>query len=350
MSNLSRSYPQLTRRRFLEYGLKTGVSLGLLGSGITLGGCAPQAPQTVEEALVQLNWVFNVQFAGFWAAQEKGYFAEQKIAPKFQPGGPNVQPENVVGGGGAPVGVSGAVANVIKAVIGGAKIKAIGVTYQKSPNGLMSLPAKPVRTLQDAVGKKIGLQPGARSTWGALLKRANIDPSKMEIVQVGVDPTPLAAGQVDAYWCFVINQPLTLKAQGIETVVVTQGELGVPGGANFIIANHDTIDKRRDLLARYLKALRKGWEYNQTHLDEITKLTVEKIAPDLKLDPKQQAEQNQAQMLYVQSDLTKSKGLLYMSEADWEAAIKFLVDAGEIEKAIPIDQVMTMDVLKAAFG
>ncbi len=350
MSKQSGSYPQLTRRRFLEYGLKTSMALGMLGAGVTVSGCTPQAKQGPDEVMAQLNWIFNVQFAGYWAAQEKGYFAEQNIAPKFQPGGPNVQPENVVGGGGALIGASGSANNLLKAIVGGAKLKAIGVTYQQSPNGLMSLPSKPVRTLQDAIGKKIGLQPGARSTWSALLKRANIDPSKMEIVQVGVDPTPLVAGQVDAYWCFVINQPLALKAQGIDTVVVSQGDLGAPGGANYIFAAQDTLDKRKDTLVRYMKALRKGWDYNLKNPDEITKLTVEKIAPDQKLDLKAQTEQNRTQIAYMQSDLTKSKGLLYMSESDWDAAIKFLVDAGEIDKAIPVNQVMTLDILKAAFG
>src|SRR5438045_2455754 len=79
----------------------------------------------------------------------------------------------------------------------------------------------PTPTAKDAVGKKIGLQSGARGPWATILSLSGLKESDMTIVPVQFDPTPLVQGQVDGFWAFAFNQPLVLQAQGLDTVFMT---------------------------------------------------------------------------------------------------------------------------------
>src|SRR5262249_56722527 len=71
-------------------------------AALTTGDAAAQSPDKVQ---LQLKWVTQAQFAGYYAAKAKGFYTAENLDVTIRPGGPDIVPEQVVAGGGAPVRV-----------------------------------------------------------------------------------------------------------------------------------------------------------------------------------------------------------------------------------------------------
>ncbi|MCL4459457.1 MAG: ABC transporter substrate-binding protein [Chloroflexi bacterium] len=342
----------MTRRDFLKTGLVAGttlVSISALGS--LAAGCAPAAPKALERITVQLLWIKNVEFGGYWAAIDKGYYKEEGLDVIILPGGPQVDVLPLISAGTSPIGLHGGADRFIMSVVDqGMPLRCFATNFQKAPSALMSLPEKPITKPADLIGKKIGLQTGARGPFSTILAIHKIPPEKVEIVPVGFDPTPLLTKQCDAYWCYATNQPYMLKEKGINPVVWPSYDAGYKFYGNICIAQPKTLEKNEDMLVRWLRASIKGWEYNNAHLEEIAKLTVEKYGQE-GLSLQQQIWENEAQLPYTESPLTKQKGLFWMDPKVWQEGIELLVDTGQLKKKdAKVDDLITLEVLEKAYG
>lgn len=341
----------VSRRDFMK-------GMGAIGL-LTVGGSALAAckPKELRDIRTQLLWIKNTEFNGFYAADLKGYYAEEGLKVEVLPGGPGIVVPDLVEGGDSEVGVWGSSTSFLKGIMGGYQQKAFAACFQRSPAGVMSIetypdgsPGTPIRTPQDAVGKRIGLQPGAIPGWTVIVRKAGLDPEEdMEIVEVGWDPTPLFDGTVDGYWCYATNQPGIARLDGYEVVVLDASEWGARAYGNFCIARQDTLDNDREMLVGWLRATIKGWVYANDNIDEMTKHTVETVSPDLELAYEQQKVEAVDQVDYMKSDLTRDKGLFWMSPDVWEDAMADLVSLGELAEALPVDQVMTFDILEEVY-
>ena len=342
-----------SRRQFIRRSLTVGSVLAgssMLGSLLT--GCSSQSTpnsQNFEKLSVQLNWVKDVESAGMWAAMEKGYYEEEGLEVEVIGGGPQIDPTTVVAGGSCLIGRAANAVNHVKARLQGIPVKNFATTYQEAPSGLMSLAGNPIKTVQDAVGKRIGLQTGARATWGVVLRKAGLTEADMEIVNVGIDPTALVTDQVDGYWCYIINQPLALRAQGIDVYVLPVKEMDYVYYGDFFFTTDDVLEKNMDILVRWLRATIRGFEYNLEHPEEIARVTVSKYAAE-GLTVENQIEVNRAQIPLMKSSLTEKKGLMWIEAKTWEETIEALLLTKQIEKPIAASEVMTTEVLEKVYG
>ncbi len=368
----------ITRRMFLRYAALS--SAGLATAGI-LAACAPPtaapptsapiAPTTVpptsapptsaptsaiaptvvpiQKVKVQLNWIENSQWGPLLAAEKEGYAKELGLEQEFLPGGPQVDPIQAVAGGTAPLGVIGGLNQLVLARAGGIPVKGFGAMWQNLPFGLISLSSKPIKTPKDTIGKKIGLQSGARSTWALIMAANNMTEDQMTIVPVGVDPTPLASGQVDGYWGTATGQLIALKSQGLQVEMMYMADAGAPGYGSVIFALEKTLQEQEDLLVRWLKAAIKGGQYYLTHADEIGDYTV-KRAPSLNLKVDDEKAQARALVDFVQSPLTKSKSLFWMDPMIVTNLVDVMSRAGQIKAKIETKDLLTSAILEKATG
>src|SRR5262249_60717835 len=87
----------MTKRRLLVPIAAVLLAVGLLpGLGLS---------QATDKVTLQLKWVTQAQFAGYYAAKAKGFYEGEKLDVTIRPGGPDIVPEQVVAGGGAQVGI-----------------------------------------------------------------------------------------------------------------------------------------------------------------------------------------------------------------------------------------------------
>jgi NitT/TauT family transport system substrate-binding protein len=306
------------------------------------------APSTPTSLKVQIG-VQNVEFAGTFEADQQGYLKAENLSQDLLATGPNVAPVTVVSGGGANLGVLGGADSLIKARSSGIPVKAFGAILQKAPSGLMSLAANPIKTPKDAVGKRIGLQSGARGPWSTILQLNGLEEKQMTIVPVEFDPAPLVNGQVDGFWSYAFNQPLALQSKGLDTVMLVAYDAGYKYYGDVLFATDQVIKDQEDALVRWLRATVKGWEYTVAHAEEAARFTVDR-SPELGLNVDQQIAQNKAQIDYVTSDLTRQKGLLWMDPTTWQAGIDILDKIGQLSSPIKVEDIQTTTILEKAFS
>jgi len=343
---------RFTRRELIRIG---AGAAGAAAIAPLLEACAgpgaqatPTADASAKASLAPLSvtvqvGVQNVEFAGIIAAEDQGYLKSLALTETLLPFGPNVQPVTVVAGGSAQVGVIGGADTFLKARAGGIPVVAIGTMYQKAPSGLVSLAKNPIRTKKDAVGKKIGLQAGARGPWSTILSLSGLKESDMTIIPVQFDPTPLVQGQVDGFWAFAFNQPLVLQAQGLDTVFMTAFDAGYRFYGDVIITTDQGAKDNADALARWLRATSKGWDYAFAYPEAVAKLVADK-GPALNLDVKQQT----AQLKSERDFMSSSKGLYAMDQGTWQAGIDILKGLNQLDKPITAAEVMNTSILEMA--
>ncbi|MFK4809871.1 ABC transporter substrate-binding protein [Devosia sp. ZW T5_3] len=282
---------ELTRRHLLMAG-----AAGLLAGGLP----RPLFAQETAGITTAFGWISNVEYAGFWAALDQGYFTEEGLDAPYLAGGPNA-PDVLVSLASDAAQV--AFANwmpLLDAIGKGNDFQILGSAWAKSPSGLLSLAANPVRTPQDLVGKRILAQnPSDTSIFDAVLAKAGL-PLDYEVIPTGFSPEPLLAGDGDVYLCFATNQPITLEnmgmVQGQDFIVTLFDDIGYVVKAGLMVAKKDYVAENRETLVKYTRAMIKGWEYAFADPAYAAQIVVDNYGADLGLDLAQQTRQMELQI------------------------------------------------------
>lgn len=331
------SAASLTRRRLLALG-----GAGLAAAGL---GLRAQAQDLVDIA-VQLNWLETADFSGPFAAEMQGFDTALGIKQSFTPGGPQVDAVQSVAGGTGLVGFGGAISQIAQARAAGIPVKMIGALYRNSPVGLISLADNPILTPQDAIGKRIGLQGGARLTWSIILKENGISEDQMTIVPVAADLSPLISKQVDGYWGTAVNQHISLKLQGIDNQIMTRASTGAPEHFEVMFVMEKTIEERGDDLVKWLKAVRQGQQFVIDNTDAVADYIVAR-SPALQLKPEQQRAQAAASLGFINPP-GKELPLLRIDEEGAATAIAQMDAMGILPAKVTLADILDTSLLDRA--
>jgi NitT/TauT family transport system substrate-binding protein len=151
--------------------------------------------------------------------------------------------------------VAGAQGVPVKAVMILAKSN-LGVVWLEERNN--------IRTIRDLVGKKLSATPGDGNTqlWPAVLAANNLKPGDIELVYLDSNAAlaALRAGRVDASFCGVSDQPVTLRTAGFRVKFLTFAEMGVPTLGQGLITHVDLIKEKPDLVRRMVAATQRSWQ------------------------------------------------------------------------------------------
>jgi NitT/TauT family transport system substrate-binding protein len=301
------------------------------------------ASLTPLSAKVQLRWLFDSGFAGFFAAAEKGYWRDEGLDIELVPGGPNIDVLQTVAGGAAPIG-EGITDILIRAKSDQAvPIRCFGAIYQSPPSIFMSLAEKNITEPADFAGKRLATTAEGVPLDTAMLENAGVDPETVEFVMAGFDPSPLLTDEADIYQGFKTGQGVTLERMGHTVNYITYEQFGYDIYDGPMFATEETFQNNEDLLVRFLRGSIKGWEYNEANSEEVIRFTVDKYGIE-GLDYDEHVAQNNAQIPLVTGDEAKQKGLFVMNEAKWQSTIDFLFGAKAIENTIDASEIMTTDI------
>ena len=265
----------------------------------------------------RLSYTPGVAFAGtFIAVSDKLY--EQAGFGKVEliPGGPSATPAPTdIGTGKAFLGVASTPDQVAAARLNnGAKVKIVGALYQKNSYAITSMADRPITRPADLVGRRIGVQAVNTMVWEAFLATAGIDPGDVTVVSVQYDPTPLTQGEVDGWFSYVTNEPITLRAKGHEVATMLLADHGYPLVAQVYIARDDSIAKERDKLRAALTAEIRGWAKQVASPQTGVDLTLNTYARDAGLNPETTREIAEVQNTLILTDDTRANGLLTMTD------------------------------------
>lgn len=302
------------------------------------------APKVATDVSLRLSWIKNTEFAGVFAAMEKGFYKDEGINLTVNPSAQNLPEVQAVAGKSDTIGLSGG-ASLFLARAQGVPVKAFGATFQKGPGCFLWKEASGIKGIADFQGKKIGHQQTARASTEAMLTINNLKVDDVTLIPVGFDVQPLLTGQVDILTGLVTNQVLALEGAGEKIGFAPYADLGFAFYWNTPFALEETLSSKKDLLAAWLRATARGWDYALKNADEVAKFVVDKYGEGLKLD--NQLLELKRETPLIQTDFTKQKGLLWMDRTVWQSGHDILLNrTKQLEKSVPVDDVMTLDILE----
>jgi ABC-type nitrate/sulfonate/bicarbonate transport system substrate-binding protein len=285
------------------------------GGGSAAGSVAPG---TYGDIAVQLSWIKNIEFAGEFFADSKGYykaagFSSVNLVANV---GGTTDIDQAVATGKVLVGLSAPDSTARHITDSGAKLKIIASTYQKNPFCILSINEHtPIKTPADLKGKTIAIQPGPnQGIFAGFLKANGLSASDMKIVSAGFTPDELIAGKQDGYMAYLTNEPFLVKSAKLTPVTLGFADNGLPLTAETYTVLQDTIDKKRDLLKAFLLAEIKGWKDAVASPAEAASLAVTNYGKDQKLDLSEQTQEATAQNDLIVSDDTKKNGILTLTD------------------------------------
>lgn len=313
------------RRQLLNRGLAYGAGVAALsiGGGSLLTACGSSSSKSSTSdagtdlgALVfQLSWIKNVEFAGSYFADHNGYYKKNGFSSvTLLSGGPSVSQDAIVASGKALVGMSTPDISAA-AILKGAESVVLGAMYQKNPFCVMSLAKTPINNPKEMIGKKIGVQAINQGVFNAFLQANGLKASQMTVVPVQFDPTPLANGQVDAWFSFVTNEPNLLKEKNIDTANFLLNDYNYPLVSQVYVALKKSVDEKRDAIKAFLKSDIMGWHDTLKDPAGGAALAANTYGKGLGLTVAEQTLESEAQNKLILTERTKTDGIATMTPA-----------------------------------
>lgn len=264
-----RTPADLGRRGLLKSG---AYALAAASAGWSV--LAPRSAAAAARIVVKYDWLISNGQIGDVVALKKGYFEAEGLDVTLSPGGPNSATVPPVIAGQAKFGQFSDSAQLLLARAAGVPVKIMACGFRASPFAFYSLPRAPIRSVQDMVGKRIGVQPTARFVLDAILVKNKIDPSSLVITNIGFDMTPLMTGQVDAVTGWITNTK-ALAVIGPDRIDLPMKDTGLPSYANVYFATDEALRRDAETLAKALRAIAKGWAWTHDHPEDAANLTVD---------------------------------------------------------------------------
>ncbi|MHB8062229.1 MAG: ABC transporter substrate-binding protein [Ruminiclostridium sp.] len=217
----------------------------------------------LDKVTLQLKWLPQSQFMGYYVAQSKGYYKDEGIDINILPGGSDIIPEQQVYNGVADIGVTW-VSSLMKYQSQGWGLAQVGQIFQKSAMLLVSKAATGINSAADLKGKKVGSWFGGNEyEIYALLEANGLNKDKdLKMVQQDYTMNQLIKGEIDASSAMTYNEYGLLLEAGLkdsDLKVINMNDAGVAMLEDCLFVNSEWISKNEDLYVRFLKASIKGW-------------------------------------------------------------------------------------------
>jgi NitT/TauT family transport system substrate-binding protein len=234
-----------------------------------------------DNITLQLKWVTQAQFAGYYVAQAKGFYKAEGLNVTIKPGGPDVNPDQVLAGGGADVVVDW-MPSALAAREKGLDIVNIAQVYQHSGMELTCRRDSGVSTPADFKGKTLGVWFSGNEypflSWMAKLGYSTSGASPdVTVLKQGFNVDPLLQKQAACISTMTYNEYWQLIEAGMKPAQLVVFKYQQEGVATledglYVKGSELSDPKMVDKLARFLKASKEGWDYADTHQAETVQI------------------------------------------------------------------------------
>jgi len=309
----------------------------VLSLALVLAACAPAATPTptLTPITVQLSWLHQAEFSGFYVAEQQGYFAEEGLQVTFLEGGPEVDFIAPVASGVAQFGIAQP-ADVILARAAGQPVRSIGVIYRRSPIVFFALADSGIARPQDFVGKKIRSSTTVDQTLQAMMARVGIGPDQYQPVYLPSDVSLFASGEAPVWAGFVNALALEVQRAGYQINFIYPDDYGIHFYGDVLITTDDLIAENPDLVRRFTRATLKGWTYAVEHPAEVGAMVV-------KYQPDGNADLETAKMVASLPLVNTGEDFIgWMKPEIWAGMERTLREQGVLTAPLDVTQVYTL--------
>jgi PAS domain S-box-containing protein len=238
------------------------VFLALAILGIPAWGAGP------VKVTLQLKWQHQFQFAGYYAAQLKGFYRAAGLDVTLRQADSHRLPLPMVESGEAEFGVSDM--EVFQAYLAGHPLVALGVVFQHSPAIIVALRKSGIHHLSDLAGRTV-MYEGEQglSELQMMLQAEGMRLDSLKLVQHSWNLEDLLSGRVDAMFAYSTNEPYTLKMRGASLTVLRPIDYGVDFYGDLLFTTAAFAAAHPELTDAFSRASFQGWEYAMEHPEEL---------------------------------------------------------------------------------
>ncbi|THD82877.1 ABC transporter substrate-binding protein [Aliigemmobacter aestuarii] len=284
--------------------------------------------QAADDVTLQLKWVTQAQFAGYFVAKDKGFYEEEGLNVTILPGGPDVAPTQVIAGGGADVVVDW-MPSALAAREKGLPLVNIAQPFKSSGMMLTCLKETGITSPEDFKGKTLGVWFGGNEypflNWMNKLG-LKTDGSDVTVLKQGFNVDPLLQKQAACVSTMTYNEYWQVIDAGLtpeDLVVFKYEDQGVATLEDGLYVMEENLKDPafEDKMVRFVRASMKGWKYAEENSDEAAMIVLENDETGA------QTENHQKRMMGEIAKLTAgSTGAL--DPADYERTVQALMSGG----------------------
>jgi NitT/TauT family transport system substrate-binding protein len=234
-----------------------------------------------DKVTIQLKWVAQAQFAGYFVAKDKGFYKDAGLDVTINPGGPDVAPPQVIAGGGADVVVDWMPSALASREKGVALVN-ISQTFKHSGLELVCRKDTGIKKPEDLKGKTVGIWYGGNEypflNWMSKLDyKTDGSPGGVKILKQGFNVDPILQKQADCVSAMTYNEYWQVIDGGFkpsDLVVFNYEKEGVATMEDGLWVMEAKLKDPAFVakMAKFVKASMKGWDYAKAHEDEAVKI------------------------------------------------------------------------------
>ena len=244
---------------------------------------------SAEDVTLQLKWVTQAQFAGYYVAQAKGFYEEEGLNVTIKPGGPDIAPEQVIAGGGADVIVTW-MAAALAARDKGVNLVNIAQPFKKAGMQLVCPADGPVKTEADFKGHTLGVWFfGNEYPFYAWMNKLGLSTEGgadgVTVLKQSFDVQPLIQKQADCISVMTYNEYWQLIDAGYkpeDLIVFNYSAMGndLLEDGLYVLQDKLADPAFEDKMVRFVRASMKGWKYASENPDEAGEIVVDNGGQD----------------------------------------------------------------------
>ncbi|EUB96722.1 hypothetical protein PMI07_001056 [Rhizobium sp. CF080] len=305
------------------------ILVALMAGAMSLA--AAQAAMAADKVTLQLKWVAQGQFGGYFVAKDKGFYKEEGLDVTIKPGGPDIAPEQVIAGGGADVIVDW-MGGALVAREKGVPLINIAQPYQKSGLQMICPKDGPVKTEADFKGRTLGVWFfGNEYPFFAWMNKLGLktDGGKdgVTVLKQSFDVQPLIQKQADCISVMTYNEYWQAIDAGFKPEQLTVFNFSAMGNdlledGLYVMDTKLKDPKFKETMVKFVRASMKGWKYAIANPAE---------AAEIVMDNGGQDENHQKRMMGEVAKLIGT-GTGKLDTATYDRTVKALLDQKIITK------------------
>jgi len=248
-----------------------GIAARSLFLGLTAASllCLPVHANPPDRVRLQLKWPHQFQFAGYYAAQEKGYYRDAGLEVEILPGDTAGDATQKVLEGRAEFGVGST--DLLLYRERGEPVVALAAIFQHSPVALMTLKRDRPQSIHDLAGRRIMIESNT-SELLAYLNKEGLTPNKYTLLTQNSSVKDLVAGKADALSVYVTDEPFALTSLGQDYQIYSPRAAGIDFYGDTLFTTEGLIRSKPEMVKAFRSASLEGWKYAMEHPEELVQL------------------------------------------------------------------------------
>ena len=231
---------------------------------------------SLEKVSLQLQWLDQFQFAGYYIAKEKGFYKDVGLDVELLKYDNSINQVNEVLEGRATFSIGRS-----SLIIGKSKKEdtvLLSAIFQTSPSVLLTTKSSNIKTIQDFVGKNIMITNDVidSAMLNAMMQSEGIDMSDLKKQKHSFKVQDLINKKTDLMSSYISNEPFRLKEYGYEPVVFDPKEYGFDAYSDILFTSVEEVKNNPERTKKFIDASHKGWDYAFSHIDETVDLILRK--------------------------------------------------------------------------